>query len=161
MKAGRPTKFTPKIADLICDGLANGKSLVRILKHDESLPIYSTVANWLLRGEKGEKPFKEFLDMYVQAREIQSDYLADEILDISDDSSNDTRHNKNGDAYCDHEWVQRSKLRVDARKWVAARLRPRKYGEFNRSELTGANGGPLESQSLFIIDAGDNPYKSK
>lgn len=159
-KGGRPTKYTPEIGEFICQEIANGKSLVRILKQNEGLPNYATIANWLIRGEKGEEPFKTFLEMYGQAREMQSDYLADEILDIADNTQGDTACDDKGNEYCNKEWVLRSRLRVDSRKWIAAKLRPRKYGDFNRSEMSGPEGGPIQTQSLFLIDAGSNPYKS-
>jgi hypothetical protein len=68
----------------------------------------------------------EFAEQYAHARDSQADTLADEILDIADDGSNDYMGDDetyNGDA------VARSKLRVDARKWIASKLKPKKYGD--------------------------------
>lgn len=157
-KLGRPTKFCQEYSDLICDGIANGKSMVAVINEHPQLPSYVTIAAWLIKGEQGIEPFNTFLKSYVQAREIQADYLADEILDISDNNRGDTITDSSGNPRCDNEWVNRSKLRVDARKWVASKLRPKKYGDFNRSELSGPNGSPIQTQPLFIIDAGQNPY---
>ena len=66
--------------------------------------------------------------MGVKAREAQADALFDEILEIADDSRNDTVHGENGDTP-NHEWIARSKLRIDTRKWMAAKLRPKVYGD--------------------------------
>lgn len=160
MKLGRRTLYTDELAKEICEQIAHGNSLVSILKK-EGMPSYQTVLDWLLKAEQGIEPYKNFLGMYTRAREDQAEYLADEIIDIADNSTNDTIVDEKGRARCDHEWVHRSRLRVDARKWVAAKLKPRKYGDFARNEHTGPNGGPIESSALFIIDAGPDPYKSK
>lgn len=66
---------------------------------------------------------------YRRAREDQADYFADEILEIADDSTNDFMERKDGTEYCDQENIQRSRLRVDTRKWFAARMAPKVYGE--------------------------------
>ncbi len=66
--------------------------------------------------------------MYVRAREDQADTLADEIVAIADDGSNDT-YEKDGVVLTNQDVVARSRLRVDARKWVAAKLKPKKYGD--------------------------------
>lgn len=118
MPAGRPSEYTPEMADRICELLAEGKSLRSICLIDE-MPAQSTVCRWLANRE-------EFRKQYAYAREVQADTLADEILDIADDGANDYMgedEKYNGDA------VQRSRLRVDARKWLAGKLKPKVYGE--------------------------------
>jgi hypothetical protein len=115
--------FDQSVADEICDRLVEGESLRKITL-DEQMPSASTVFKWL-------KENADFAEQYAHAREAQADTLADEILDIADDGSNDWMGDKdeedgttyNGDA------VARSKLRVDARKWVASKLKPKKYGD--------------------------------
>jgi hypothetical protein len=114
----RPSSFTQKIADEICERLIDGKSL-RTICCDQKMPSTGTICRWL--GEN-----TQFREQYERARDAQADTLADEILDIADDGSNDFMgedEKYNGDA------VQRSKLRVDARKWIAAKLKPKKYGD--------------------------------
>lgn len=74
----------------------------------------------------------EMLNKYTRAREQQADFLADEIIQIADDSSNDTKTIIKGDEAIEvenTEWTNRSKLRVEARKWIAAKLKPKKYGD--------------------------------
>lgn len=90
------------------------------------MPGYSTVLAWKVSKDP---TFHDFQEMYARAKEDQADFLAEEILDIADDSSQDTTTDQQGNARCDTEWVQRSKLRVDTRKWIAAKLKPRKYGD--------------------------------
>lgn len=65
---------------------------------------------------------------YARAKELQMDYLAEEILDISDDSTNDTLYTEKGEME-NKEWTNRSKLRVDTRKWLMSKLAPKKYGD--------------------------------
>lgn len=115
---GRPSVFTEEMADMICERLIEGESLRKICL-SEDIASQGTVMRWLVENEK-------FREQYTHAREVQADTLADEILDIADDGSNDYMgedEKYNGDA------VQRSRLRVDARKWIASKLKPKKYGD--------------------------------
>jgi len=105
----------------ICARIAAGESLNAICKSD-GMPRLTAVYAWLAEHE-------DFAKMYARAREEQADTLADEIVAIADDGSNDTYTDENGFEHVNQENIQRSKLRVDARKWVAAKLKPRKYGE--------------------------------
>jgi hypothetical protein len=132
---GRPSEFTQEKADAICLRLIEGESLRSICK-DEGMPGASTVFQWL-----AARP--EFAEQYARAREAQADHLAEEILSIADDGTNDTYQTDNGEAV-NHEVVQRSKLRVDARKWLAAKMAPKKYGDKITQEHTGPNGGPVQ-----------------
>ena len=118
MAQGRPSVFTQDLGDSICERLCDGESLRKICLSDD-MPSRSTVFRWLAADES-------FRDQYARAKEEQAELLADEIIDIADDGSNDFMgedEKYNGDA------VARSKLRVDARKWVAAKLKPKKYGD--------------------------------
>lgn len=130
---GRPSDFTQEIADVICEKLADGESLRKICL-GEDMPSKSAVFRWLL-----DRP--DFRDQYARAREAQADAIADEILDIADDGSNDFMgedEKYNGDA------VQRSRLRVDARKWFAGKLAPKKYGDSTMVKHADADGEKLE-----------------
>src|SRR5690606_8467561 len=103
---------------------AEGKSLRSICKEPD-MPAASTVFLWLTQHE-------DFSEQYARAREAQADALFDEILEIADDTSQDFIAKGNPDGsetqVVDHEHIQRSRLRVDARKWMAGKLRPKKYG---------------------------------
>lgn len=117
---GRHSEYTEEVADQICEQLASGKSLVAICKRDD-MPSAATVFRWLASDQNAD-----FRDRYARAREAQADAIFDECLDIADDGSNDFMDEDgkyNGDA------VQRSRLRVDTRKWMAGKLAPKKYGD--------------------------------
>lgn len=130
MAGGRPTDYSEYIADKVCDGLSNGKSLVEICRAND-MPNCSTIYRWLDKHA-------EFCKMYTRAREEQAETLADQIIAIADETHNDIEIDDNGNARTNHEAIQRSKLRVEARKWTAAKLKPRKYGEKQHIEHSGS-----------------------
>ena len=133
-RLGRPSSYTTEIADEICARLAGGASLTSLCKLPE-FPNEDTVYNWL-------KLFPEFSEKYTRAREAQADTLADQILDISDEKP-PLVANGDGDPRVDPGFVQWQRGRVEARKWTAAKLRPKKYGDKVTQEHTGADGGPV------------------
>jgi len=127
----RPSSFTQEIADAICEGIAEGRSL-RSICQDEAMPNKATVFRWL-----ADDAFTLFRDQYTRAREAQADVLFDEILQIADDGTRDTYTDKDGNERTDQDVIARSRLRVDARKWMAGKLRPKVYGD--KVDLTHAN----------------------
>ncbi len=134
-KKGRPTLYTEALVANICRRLAEGESL-RAVCRDPAKPAISTVMGWLFDGEHDE-----FTEQYARAREAQAEVRADEIVDIADDDTNDFMADKDGKLVADHEHIQRSRLRVDARKWIAAKLLPKRYGD--KLQHTGEGGGPV------------------
>ncbi len=132
---GRPTRYTPDVATDICTRLAEGGSL-RSICDDAAMPARSTVTGWLFDGEH-----EDFMDQYARAREAQAEARADEIVDIADDESGDFTTDEDGKRVVNHEHIQRSRLRVDARKWIAAKLLPKRYGD--KLQHTGDGGGPI------------------
>ncbi|WP_423169688.1 terminase small subunit protein [Stenotrophomonas maltophilia] len=121
----RPSKFTPNLADAICELLVDGKSL-RTICSTAKMPSRSTVIRWLAENEI-------FRNQYARARELQADTLAEEILDIADKAVLGERLKKDGKGQVlerqTGDMVERSKLMIDARKWYAGKLQPKKYGE--------------------------------
>lgn len=140
MSVGRPSDFTEEKALEICDQLANGKSLRSICQQDD-MPGQTTVFRWLEAHES-------FRVQYAYARELQADALFDETLDIADEKANDKTINADGQEVVNHEAIQRARLRIDTRKWMAGKLRPKKYGERQAMELSGPEGGPIETMEL-------------
>lgn len=122
---GRPSDYSPEITAAICIRLGLGESLREICR-DEDMPDKSTVMRWLASHA-------EFRDQYAGAREAQADYYAEEIIEISDDGTNDWMERKREDGSTieveNKEVLNRSRLRVDTRKWLMARMAPKKYGD--------------------------------
>jgi hypothetical protein len=127
---GRPVEYTDDIADEICWRIAHGEPLVRICQ-DDHLPHCATIYRWLIR-------FPEFCEMYTRAREDQADTNADEILAIADEMPPEYTDEK-GRTTLDPTYINWQRSRIDARKWTAAKLKPRKYGD--RVAVEGVEGG--------------------
>lgn len=127
MRAGRPTDYTQELADEICNTIASSSvGTKKLCKKNPNWPSQDTIFTWL-------KIRKEFSEQYAQAKRHQVEVLVDEILEIADDSSNDTiikvDEEGNEREICNSEWINRSRLRIDTRKWVASKLVPRLYGD--------------------------------
>lgn len=137
---GNAFKWTPEIEEEIFKRIANGESLRKICE-DDWLPGRETVRKRLMDDA-------DFVGRYAQARVDQADKIVDEILEIADDATNDWMEANGEDAVgykLNGEHVQRSKLRIDARKWLAGKLAPKVYGERQAVELTGKDGGPIQT----------------
>lgn len=118
-------EFSQELFDQICERIADGESLRAICASD-GMPSKANVFRWLSAN-------KDAADQYARAREAQADAIFDEILDIADDAQNDwMMRNRGGEDECyqlNGEHIQRSRLRIDARKWMAGKLRPKVYGD--------------------------------
>ena len=134
-KIGRPSLYTEALAAKLCLRLAEGETL-RSVCHDEKMPGKTTVLRWL-----GDEKNTDFRGQYAHAREMQADALFDEALEIADDVSGDWSTDKDGKKVLDHENIQRSRLRVDTRKWAAGKMAPKRYGD--KIQHTGDGGGPI------------------
>ncbi len=138
-KGGRPTSYTLELTDAICARLADGESM-RSVCRDDAMPSMSTVFKWL-------REHNEFSQQYAIAKEECAEVYAEEIIEIADDSSNDyTEAGEGGETKLNSEHVQRSRLRIDARKWVASKLKPKKYGDKLQQEVSGPGGKPVETK---------------
>ncbi|MBP9706803.1 MAG: hypothetical protein KBD78_04115 [Oligoflexales bacterium] len=118
-------KKNDKIIDEIIEEISNGRSLVGILKSKKEYPSYTNFMRWIDADQKVR-------EKYTKAKEAQADYLAEQLLDIADDGKNDwmQSNDPNNPGYrFNNEHYQRSRLRVDTRKWIASKLKPKKYGE--------------------------------
>lgn len=110
----------PSVQEEICRRVMEGES-VRSICSDEQMPAKSTVFAWLAQDVN-------FRQAYVLAKQILAEQYAEEIISISDDSTGDYVETDRG-MEVDRENVQRSRLRVDSRKWLAGKLAPKRYGD--------------------------------
>jgi hypothetical protein len=109
-------RFSQAIFDTICERLSNGESLRGICR-DDGMPQVSTVWRWMVHNE-------ERRNQYTRAREEQADTLADQIVAIADNATD----------------AQIARLQVDARKWFASKVAPKKYGD--KTDIT-SNGNTI------------------
>ena len=138
---GAPTTYNKHIAFVICTRIAEGESLREIVK-DAGMPDRSAVYDWLLRHP-------EFADQYTRAREEQADTLADEIIAIADEQPEivvvKDKTGKVIDHKLDGAYLLWQKNRIEARKWTAMKLKPKKYGD--KLGLHGVEGAaPIATQ---------------
>jgi hypothetical protein len=122
---GRPSIYSEETAAKICQQLADGMTLREICRA-EDMPAESTVRLWSVEDREG------FSARYTRAREAGYQYMADELVEISDDGSNDwiERNDEDNKGYeANGEHLQRSRLRVDTRKWLLSKALPKIYGD--------------------------------
>jgi hypothetical protein len=141
-KMGRPTVFNQTIANTICIRISEGKSLREILK-EEGMPAQSSVYEWLIA-----RP--DFTEQYSRAREEQAETLADEIIAIADEMPEIIAvTDKKTGALIEHKldgaFLLWQKNRIEARKWTAMKLKPKKYGD--RLQVAGTKGEPMEIEA--------------
>ncbi len=125
MAGGRPSIYSQELADSICEQLALGNSMRTVCAADD-MPAMSSVFKWLRENEG-------FSEQYARAKQESADYMAEELLEIADDGTNDwmERERPDGSTFValNNEHVQRSRLRVDTRKWLMSKMKPKKYGD--------------------------------
>jgi hypothetical protein len=135
---GRPEEYSEEVANTICAHIASGKSLVRICKMP-GMPCLTTFYRW-----KHNHP--DFAARYASAREDQADTFADETVDIAD-TPQMGEETVTKDGYTEvrrGDMLGHRKLRVETRKWFAAKMQPKKYGERQNLALSNPDGGPVE-----------------
>ena len=121
-KNGRPSDYTPELAKDICEVIASSsKGLKRLCNDNPHWPNKDTIFTWLKNNH-------EFSDQYAHAKRCQIETFVDEIIEIADDASQDVLVNEQGTMVCNHEFIARSRLRIDTRKWLASKLVPKVYG---------------------------------
>ena len=120
MPAGRPTKYNQEIADRICELISTTSKSMRTICNEVGINYISHL-RWIREHE-------EYSTQYARAKDDQSDLLIEEMIEIADDSSGDSKVTDNGEVI-NSEYVQRSKIRIDTRKWIASKLKPKKYGD--------------------------------
>ncbi len=105
--------------NMVCERIAGGESLRSACK-DNDLPDRDTINRWLNADNDGA-----LCGQYARAREEQADFYADEIVTIADTEPD----------------AAIARVRIDARKWVASKLRPKRYGD--KLALGGADDLPV------------------
>lgn len=136
MPAGRPTTYSKGLASEICARLAEGEPITKITK-EEHMPGQSTIYRWLVDN-------KEFREMYESARKDGAHTLASQIQEIADSEPLKV-FDEQGNKRYDSGSISYNKLRMEARKWLAAKYLPRVYGD--RQILAGDEDNPVHVNS--------------
>ena len=118
----RNTSYTQEVADAICERLEAGDSLRKACAE------VGGISEAVVRHWSTSKEYPAFVAQYALAREAGYRCLADQIIEISDDSSGDTVDTEHGPK-ANPEFVARSRLRVDSRKWMLSKMLPKLYGD--------------------------------
>ncbi len=156
--SGRPTVMTEEAKDEIIERMIGGETVARICI-DEHMPPRSSVYAYL--SKRGDENL-EFRQRYIEAFEMRRWHLADEILDIADDTSGDweRRTNERGEAYdvVNHDAITARTLRVKSRMWMLERIVPNSWGKNTKEVVDHApssgfvvnivNYGPLPDEQL-------------
>lgn len=154
-KNGRPSKYTDKLADKICQMIAQGQSVRSICAKKDMISM-QTFFRWLRENDK-------FREQYARACEERSYVHAEDIIEIADNATNDYMEKLEGDGYIfNSENVQRSRLRIDTRKWLMSKLNPKVYGD--KLDMT-TNGNDIgvtlsASQAEQLLNARANSRDS-
>ena len=134
-------QYTPEIGEEICVRLMGGETLKEI-SEDPRFPNRRTVARWLHRDAK-------FRENYISARQVAMEIMGEELIEIADDTSNDymerERHDGSFETVVNHENINRSRLRVDARKWLMAKLAPSRFADAPKPD--GSKENPLHTNA--------------
>ncbi len=138
--------YSVELAAEICARVAGGEPLTAITR-DKDMPSYAAVCKWLLEHN-------EFVEIYARAKEDCADYLADDLVRISDEYPVLDPNGK-----LDSAWVQWQRNRIDVRKWTAAKLKPRKYGDRITNTHEGGDPDKPILQNITVSFIGTNETK--
>jgi hypothetical protein len=133
MATGRPSKHTPEVERAILDGLAEGKALRDVCQSIPNGPSAVTVRAWVAADP-------EFQAAYARSRAAGAAVHAEAVVSIADGVTDGTM-----------EQINAARLRIDARKWYAAKVAPREYGDRSALEVSGPDGGAVRVESLVDL----------
>ena len=139
-KIGRPSDYTQDLADIVCERLALGESM-RSISRDTKMPAMTTLFRWLREKE-------EFQQQYAIAKQESAEAHSEDCLDISDNIDGNpvivdgVPLVVNGEIVrvIDNTSIQHARLKVDTRKWLMSKMKPKKYGDRITTEHTGSIG---------------------
>lgn len=148
----RPVEWIQEKKDKACEiiftEMTKGKSLRQILDKDDTLPSRRLFYEWIAKDQK-------LSNHYAQLAELRADIIFDEILEIADDTTNDSVYTESGKK-ANSEWIRRSRLRVDARKWILAKMNPKKFGD--KTDIT-TNGKDIGQYRDWTDEQLENEIK--
>jgi hypothetical protein len=131
MPTGRPALHTPELEAEVLDRLSR-MSMVKVCDMDD-MPARSTIYLWMSEIEG-------FSNKYARACDERADHRAEMIDDIAE--------------RCLSGEVdpQAARVAIDAHKWTASKLKPKKYGDKVSTELSGPDGGPIKTDNKWSVE---------
>lgn len=139
----RQAAFNPEQAARVISTIAVTPKGLRSICNAEEMPSVAAVMAWL-----NEVP--AFAEQYARAKQEQAELMAEDMLEIADDGRNDTFTTAEGKEIVDSDVIQRSKLRVDTRKWLMSKLLPKKYGDSMDVTSKGESIGQVPQVTLVM-----------
>ena len=139
----RPTDYTEELADKICEEILNNTYGLHTICSADGMPDASTVFRWINK-------YPEFCDKYARAREIQAELLADEIISIADTTieGTKTKVTDRGTEIITGDMIEHRRLQVDARKWKASKLYPKRFGD--KLDVTSKDGAIGKTSQIIL-----------
>lgn len=131
-----------EIINTICDRISKGESLRSVLR-SENMPSLSNFFAWIDNN-------KDFQNQYARATELRAETIFEDILNISDSTDNDIIELPDGSKVTNHHAINRDRLRVDSRKWMLAKMMPKKYGEKLDIDHT-TKGNEINQTPVFVF----------
>lgn len=145
--------FDQEIFDSIIERIEIGESVISAVKSDGNRIARSTLYQWIDAD-------KVCADRYARALASRAERMFEELIEISDDGRRDYTADDDGREVINHDHIQRSRLRVDTRKWMLSKMLPKKYGEKIETTVQGADGDAIKIVTRIervIIDNAANP----
>lgn len=151
---GRPTSYDHDVAEKLLTRLEDGETLASICR-DEDMPGRTTVYDWKDADEGSEPADDRFPERFARARLLGYEKWFEECHTIADDGSNDyverTRQDGSKFVALDQEHVQRSKLRIETRLKLLARVDPKRYGDRQQHAMTDPDGNGLKMAPMLFV----------
>lgn len=149
MTTGRPSDYSPDIADRICErmicGTGDKPESLRSICRDPEMPAIGTVMRWVAKHP-------EFREQYRASREAQAEVHQEELIEISDNCTDDVMLLMgDGDdeiGRINHSAIARAKLQIDTRKWIMGKMQPKKYGD--KTVLSGDPENPITPAAVTL-----------
>lgn len=127
---GQHPSYTLEMGIRVCEAISESQmGIKKLCLENDWMPSATTIKKWVREDAREKETDKEgFATLYARAKDEQADSLVEEMLNIADDKTKDTvatEFGESGNAVA----VARARLQIDTRKFIAAKLKPKKYGE--------------------------------
>lgn len=139
-RRGDGSLYSEALIDRMCSEIETSEKGLHAICKNPDYPSVSLFMRWL---SDGKHPFA--VERYTRAKQLQAEYMEEQLLKIADDSSEDAIMTEKG-IIENKEFVNRSRLRVDTRKWLMAKLMPKKYGD----KLDVTSDGKQINQAVVV-----------